>query len=231
MLFPREPQAATTGLELVRDHDGFPVVVAAGLLGADESGLPLFPNGPGMPLLGEHSRGRFTRPHLRGQRAGGRDWSTQFVCEALDLVDDALRVELVDKSAGLALLAEVESLPGGSLRLRHTLTNRGLDDYELEGLEVVLPVADHLGEVMDFTGRHERERGPQRHVVTDGLWLRESRTGRPGLGSATMAVLGTPGFSTTYGEVLGVHVAWSGNSVLRVERDPATGTTVGGGEL
>ena len=46
-----------------------------------------------------------------------------------------------------------------------------------------------------------------------------------------MAVLGTPGFSTTYGEVLGVHVAWSGNSVLRVERDPATGTTIGGGEL
>ena len=46
-----------------------------------------------------------------------------------------------------------------------------------------------------------------------------------------MAVLGTPGFSTTYGEVLGVHVAWSGNSVLRVERDAATGTTIGGGEL
>ena len=28
-----------------------------------------------------------------------------------------------------------------------------------------------------------------------------------------------------------MHVAWSGNSVLRVERDAATGTTVGGGEL
>jgi len=231
MLFPREPQAATTGIELVRDHDGFPVVVATGLLGADDSGLPLLPNGPGMPLLGEHARGRFTRPHLRGQRAGGRDWSTKFACESVDVVDAGLRVELVDKSAGLALLTEVESLPGGSLRLRHTLTNRGPDDYELEGLEVVLPAADHLGEVMDFTGRHERERNPQCHVLTDGLWLRESRTGRPGLGSATMAVLGTPGFSTTYGEVLGVHVGWSGNSVLRIERDPATGTTVGGGEL
>ena len=79
--------------------------------------------------------------------------------------------------------------------------------------------------MLDFTGRHERERNPQRHEVTDGLWLRESRAGRPGLGAATMAVLGTPGFSTTHGEVLGVHVGWSGNSVLRVERDPATGTT------
>ncbi len=231
MLFPPEPHSATTGIELVRDHDGFPVVVATGLLGADDSGVPLLPNGPGMPLLGEHARGRYTRPHLRGQRSGGRDWSTKFACEAVQIDGDHLRVELVDKGAGLAVLSEVESVPGGALRLRHTLTNRGSDDYELEGLEVVVPAPDHLIELLDFTGRHERERNPQRHAVTDGLWLRESRTGRPGLGSATMAVLGTHGFSTTYGEVLGVHVAWSGNSVLRIERDPATGTTIGGGEL
>ena len=69
------------------------------------------------------------------------------------------------------------------------------------------------------------------YAVTDGLWLRESRAGRPGLGAATLAAVGTPGFSTTYGEVVAVHVAWSGNAVLRVERDPATGTTIGGGEL
>ncbi len=231
MLFPRESHAATTGIELVRDHDGFPVVVAVGLLGADDSGLPLLMHGPGLPLLGEHARGRYTRPHLRGQRSEGRDWSTKFSCEDITVDESGLRVELVDKTAGLALVTEAESLPGGALRLRHTLTNRGADDYELVGLEVVLPVADHLTEVLDFTGRHERERNPQRHVVTDGLWQRESRTGRPGLGSATMAVVGTPGFSTAAGEVVGVHVAWSGNSLLRVERDPATGTTIGGGEL
>ncbi len=231
MLFPRDPLATTTSIELVREHDGFPVVLAAGLLGVDSSGLPLLPNGPGLPLLGEHARGRFTRPHLRGHRDGGRDWSTKFACTAIEEVAGTLRVDLVDTTAGLGLVTEVESLPGGSLRLRHTLTNLAEDDYALEGLEVVLPAADHLTEVLDFTGRHERERHPQRHEVTDGLWLRESRAGRPGLGAATMAVLGTPGFSTTTGEVLGVHVAWSGNSVLRVERDPATGTTIGGGEL
>ncbi len=232
MLFPRDPAPdGPTGIELVRDHDGFPVVVAAGLLGADSAAVPLLPNGPGLPLLGEHARGRFTRPHLRGQRDGGRDWSTKFACASIDVDGDRLRIELVDKAAALGLVTEVESLPGGGLRQRHTLTNQGDTDYALEGLEVVLPAPDHLTEVLDFTGRHERERNPQRHEVTDGLWLRESRAGRPGLGAATMAVLGTPGFSTTYGEVLGVHVAWSGNSVLRVERDPATGTTIGGGEL
>src|SRR6476620_1672065 len=175
MLFPREPDTASTGIELVRDHDGFPVVVATGLLGADDSGVPLLPNGPGMPLLGEHARGRFTRPHLRGQRAGGRDWSTKFSCEAIHEEDSRLRVELVDKAAGLGLLTEAESLEGGGLRVRHTLTNLAEDAYELEGLGVVLPVAVHLVDVLDFTGRHERERNPQRHRLTDGLWLRESR--------------------------------------------------------
>ena len=101
----------------------------------------------------------------------------------------------------------------------------------LDGLEVVLPAADELVEALDFTGRHERERSPQRHAVTDGLWMREARVGRPGLDAATMVVLGTEGFSPTEGRVLGAHVAWSGNSVLRVERDAATGTTLGGGEL
>ncbi|UUZ57804.1 alpha-galactosidase [Nocardioides sp. B-3] len=41
---------------------------------------------------------------------------------------------------------------------------------------------------------------------------------------------GVPGFTTTDGRVVAVHVAWSGNSVLRVERSAATGTTIGGGE-
>ncbi len=231
MLFPSDPRATSTSIELVRGHDGFPVVLATGLLGSDASGLPLLPNGPGTPLLGEHARGRFTRPHLRGGRAGGRDWSTKFSCVSLEVDDTGLHVALADEAAGLEVRTDVESVPGGALRARHTLTNRGAEDYQVEGLEVVLPVADHLCEVLDFTGRHERERTPQRHAVTDGLWLRESRTGRPGLGSATMAVVGTPGFSSTHGEVLGAHVAWSGNSVLRLERDPATATTIGGGEL
>jgi alpha-galactosidase len=229
--FPRDAQATTTGIELAREHDGFPVVLAAGLLDGDVSGIPNLPHGPGLPLLGEHSRGLFTRPHLRGQRSGGRAWSTRMEYRTLESDATGLRIELEDKTAGLGLVTEAETLAGGSLRLRHTVTNQGPDDYAVEGLEVVVPAPDHLLEVLDFTGRHERERNPQRHEVGDGLWLRESRAGRPGLGSPTMAVLGTPGFSTTYGEVLGVHVAWSGNSVLRVERDPATGTTIGGGEL
>ena len=72
---------------------------------------------------------------------------------------------------------------------------------------MVLPAPDHLVEVLDFTGRHERERNPQRHEVTDGLWLRESpRRAGPGSAPPRWPCSARPGFSTTYGEVLGVHV-------------------------
>ncbi len=242
MHFPATAAGPTTGLEIALDDSGFPRVVWTGLLepgpAPEVSGVPVFINGPGLALLGEHSRALFTRPHLRGQRIGvdgdvltaGRDWSSRMECTGIS-ADERLVIDLEDTAAGLQVRVEFESLHGGVLRGRASVTNTAPGLFLVEGLELVLPVSDQFAEVLDFTGRHERERCPQRHEITDGLYLRESRGGRPGLGAATMLVAGTPGFSTTYGEVLAVHVAWSGNSVLRLERDPATGTTLGGGEL
>ena len=240
MLFPPAGRASTAphiGLELDASGDGLPRVLWAGHVAGAPSrvGLPVTDRGPGMPLLGEHAHALYTRPHLRGHRLGpdgaGRSWTTRFVTDRLDVSDERLVVEASDPDAGLALVLDLESLVGGSLRGRWTLTNTGDAPYVVDGLEVVLPVADHLTETLDFTGRHERERTPQRRPVTDGLWLREGRGGRPGLDGAGLLVVGTPGFTTTTGEVVGIHVAWSGNCVLRVERDAATCTTVGGGEL
>lgn len=230
MLFPPIGDQRT-GIRIHPSDDGLPLVDWTGPLRAgDREGDDAVASARSMRVLGEHAHHQFTRPHLRGHR-DGRDWSTLF--RTVDLVHDdaSLRLTATDDDAGLALLLELESLAGGGLRGRHTLTNTGAGAYSLEGLEVVLPVPDHLTEVLDFTGRHERERTPQRHELTDGLWLREARGGRPGLDAATMLVLGTPGFSFTDGEVIGVHVGWSGNSVLRVERDAASIATVGGGEL
>jgi alpha-galactosidase len=239
MMFPpTSVDVACTSLELQPDPGALPYVVGLRLWGSEfgaTSGLPRLANGPGVRLLGEHAHELLTRPHLRGHRVGANSasaaWSTRFVSETPELSASALIIRATDQAAGLTLLAEFEAMAGGGLRGRYTITNDDASTYVVEGLEVVLPVADNLTEVLDFTGRHERERSPQRHPITDGLWLRESRGGRPGLGAATMVVLGTDAFSPTEGDVVAAHVAWSGNSVLRVERDTASGTTVGGGEL
>ncbi len=235
MLFPRARDTRPrTAIALTHVEGALPVVSWLGVTdepgASDDDGFVVVPNGPGLPLLGEHARGRFARPHLRGHRVGGGGWTTWFRPLAQDVDDTRLVVRAEDRDAGLALVYELEAVVGGGLRGRATVTNTAEGEYVVEGLEVVLPLADDHVELLDFTGRHERERSPQRHTVDDGLWLREGLGGRPGLDAATMVVAGTAGFTTTHGSVVGVHVGWSGNSVLRVERTAAHGATIGGGE-
>ncbi len=224
-------------------------VPARGLDPADAAAL-LAAAGPGA-LLPEHGLGWFGRPGLTGHRLGaddtpaaGRDWSPLF--RPAEITGDGRRavVAAEDVTAGLRVVTEVAAVPGGAVRARHTLTNTGSRPYVVDSLEVVFPLPGWVGEVLDFTGRQAAERIPQRHRLGDGLWLREGRRGHTGHDSATVVVAGEPGFGFGRGGVFGVHVAWSGNTVHRLERlqsgaavaDHAQGrlpgvTTIGGGEL
>ena len=161
------------------------------------------------------------------------DWSPLFRPARSEHGGHWARVEAADATAGLELVTEIEAVPGGAIRARHTLTNRGRLPYVVDSLEVVFPLPGRVGEVLDFTGRPTAERIPQRHRIGDGLWLREGRRGHTGHDSATMVVAGVPGFAFGRGEAYGLHVAWSGNTVHRVERVPSGPgvTTIGGGEL
>jgi alpha-galactosidase len=254
LLFPATPTGPDGGerttLLLLPDGDRLPLV---GRVGTGPAGVPvdgaaddlaaLARRGPERGLLVEHARGTYRRPHLRGHRLGGqtggesgaavagRDWSTLFRLVDLDAADDRLVVSARDDLAALGLRTEVEALPGGGLRVRHALTNLGDTPYLVDGLDVGLPLPDTAVELLDFTGRHERERSPQRQPVNDGLWLREMRRGRTGLEAPTMLVAGTAGFGFGHGSVVAVHVGWSGNSAMWVERDPSGDATIGGGEL
>ncbi len=204
-------------------------------------------------LLPEHGEGWFGRPGLAGHRLGsapgdpvaaGRDWSPLFQPVRSEHDGTRARVEAEDTAAGLRLVTEVEAVPGGAIRARQALTNTGSLPYVVDSLEVVFPLPARVGEVLDFTGRPMAERIPQRHRIGDGLWLREGRRGHTGHDSATVLIAGVPGFTFSSGEAYGLHVAWSGNTVHRVEPVPsglgtADGgarmqpgvTTIGGGEL
>jgi alpha-galactosidase len=189
-------------------------------------------------LLPEHATGWFGRPGLSGHRldpggprAAGRDWSPLFRPAGLAHTGSTARVEAADEVAGLRLVTDIEAVAGGAIRCRHCLTNAGAQPYVIDSLEVVFPVPDRVGETLDFTGGQLEERTPQRQPIRDGLWLREGRRGRTGHDSATVMVAGVPGFGFGAGETWGVHVAWSGNTVYRVERVRSGLTTIGGGEL
>jgi alpha-galactosidase len=264
-----DPEAACgTGLILFPQADALPaawVGLAAVALSRPEDVAALLAAARPCSLLPEHADGWFGRPGLSGHRLGtgaaspgvagrgvtadgaaaGLDWSPRFAPARSELDGKRARVRAADAAAGLRLETEVEAVPGGAIRGRHTLTNTASSPYVVDSLDVVFPVPASVGEILDFTGRQTAERIPQRHRIGDGLWLREGRRGHTGHDSATVVVAGVPGFTFGSGEAYAVHVAWSGNTVYRVERVPsglwmAGGaaqrmvpgvTTVGGGEL
>ncbi|MEU7181992.1 MULTISPECIES: alpha-galactosidase [Streptomyces] len=142
-----------------------------------------------------------------------------------------LRVEAADADVGLALTLEIELTDAGLVRLRAEVTNTGPGPYHLGELTPALPVPPQATEILDLTGRHLRERAPQRHAFTLGTHLRENRRGRTGSDATLLQIAGEPGFGFRSGEVWGLHVAWSGNHRSLAERTPAGHAVLAGGEL
>jgi alpha-galactosidase len=196
---------------------------------------------PRAAVLPEHHTGWTGRPGLSGSRAGVA-WAADFRTESvtLDGVPVAgfrsegpgvVEVEAADAEAGLALRLTLELRPTGLLRARAALTNTAAETYQVDDLVLALPVPAEADELLDFGGRHNFERVPQREPFRTGEHRRENRKGRTGADSAYVLHAGTSGFGFATGEVWGVHTAWSGNHTHYAERVFTGERLLGGGEL
>jgi alpha-galactosidase len=184
-------------------------------------------------VLPEHSAGWLGTPGLTGHRAGA-DFSTAFHVTSLERAGRSVTLTAEDAVAELELVIELELTATGLVRQRATVTSRAEADkapFSLSGVLLTLPVPERATELLDMTGRHLRERTPQRHAFTIGTHLRENRKGRTGTDAATVHVAGERGFGFRSGEVWGLHVAWSGNQRSLAERTHAAVSLLGGGEL
>jgi alpha-galactosidase len=185
-----------------------------------------------LTLIPQESSGWLGTPGLVGHR-DGRNFSTKLVTESID-VDEASATAVIraaDAAAGLAATITVQVTASGLLRQRITLENTAAEPYSLVALTSTFPVPVDLGELLDTTGRHLRERSPQRHAFTIGTHVRESRRGRPGADASLVLAAGRTGFGFERGLVHAVHVAWSGNHRLAAERTPTAESFLAAGEL
>jgi alpha-galactosidase len=191
-------------------------------------------------VLPQHSSGWLGRPGVTGSRHG-RAWSVspsrvdhvvEHASRATGSGPGVTRVRSsgVDEASDLEVGTELELHPGGLLRLRAWVRNRG-QPYEVTALEPALPVPPAAVELLDMAGRHTLERVPQRRHFDVGAWVRESRGGRPGHDSATVMCAGTSGFGFRAGRVWAVHLAHSGNQVLCAERSFNAWRLLRAGEL
>lgn len=183
-----------------------------------------------LTLIPQESSGWLGTPGLAGHR-NGRHFSTKLVTESIDADGASAVITAADAAAGLAATIELEVTPAGLFRQRITLENRDSEPYTLAALAPTFPVPGDLGELLDTTGRHLRERSPQRHAFTIGTHVRESRRGRPGADASLVLAAGRTGFGFERGLVYAVHVAWSGNHRLAAERTSTAESFLSAGEL
>jgi alpha-galactosidase len=189
-------------------------------------------------LVPEHSGGWFGLPGLRGHRAG-TDWSPRFVLTSVEIgtvqpstTGGRLTIHSTDDAARLSMTIAIELTQSGLLRQQATIRNEHPESrYHLDGLVLALPVPTEATELLDLTGRHTRERVPQRRPFGFGISLRDNRRGRTGADATLVIAVGTRGFGFRSGEVWGLHVGWSGNHRSYAERLPSGAAVVGGGEL
>ncbi len=181
-------------------------------------------------LLPEQSSGWLGTPGLAGHR-DGRGWATAFEVSVMEHSAETVRLTALDRTAGLELTIDLELHPSGVLRGRAAVTSTAPGTYWLEHLTLFLPVPDRAAELLDFTGHHLRERQPQRTAFTQGLRVRENRTGRTGYDSAYLLCAGTTGFDNRSGEIWALHTAFSGGARTIAERTYHGWSALAGGEL
>lgn len=185
-----------------------------------------------LTLIPQESSGWLGTPGLAGHRVG-RNFSTKLVTDTID-VDAASGTAIIratDAAAALAATITVMVTSAGILRQRIALENRSSDPYSVTALAATFPVPQDLDEIFGTTGRHLRERSPQRHAFSIGTHMRESRRGRPGFDASLVLAAGRPGFGFERGLVYAAHTAWSGNHRLLAERTPTAEAFLSAGEL
>jgi alpha-galactosidase len=183
-----------------------------------------------LTVLPQESAGWQGTPGLTGSR-GGRAFSPALRATEFIQTRASVDIEAVDEANGLIVTLSLALDAAGVFSQSITVTNDGDDDYDLIDLCVTLPLPASATEILDTTGRHLRERSPQRHAFTQGRHQRDSRKGRPGADATLLLAAGTPGFGFETGLVHAVHLAFSGNHRLAAEKLVTGSSFLQAGEL
>ena len=180
------------------------------------------PTGPGsldvtapVSLLPEAALGFPGAPGIECHRGHGpvfpRLRRTSWACD-----DVSCRFGAADPDAGVAV--EGSLVVGDVVTIDLSIVNTGTDALHVARLAPTLPLPDAADEILRFTGHWCHEFQPLRLPWPAGIHLVESRRGRTSHDAVPLVYAGPGGFGEQHGVVHGVHLAWSGNHQVRLER-------------
>ncbi|NMN04266.1 alpha-galactosidase [Novosphingobium sp. SG919] len=198
---------------------------------ADPAGLPSLADmrGPASFSLDEdvpldtaplNGLGWFGPAALRLRDGAGRGIAVAWTdCDWARTSDGAM-IRLEDAARGVRLVQTIMGDGRGGFRLAATLTNTGPAPVTLDWLaSAVLPLPADATRLVSWRGRHNAELVEQVEPMPAQAWVREGRRGIAGHGGPPgLFVLGE-GAGHATGAVHGLQLCWSGDSVIRVERD------------
>lgn len=139
----------------------------------------------------------------------------------------ALRLDFSDDRLGLALSVDLHlDAETGALTTRRRLVNRSAALLDLACLPSLrMPAPGWAGEALILSGDWAGEAHAHRFILPPGRWSRIERTGRTGFSGAALHLCG-PGADDDRGEVLALHLGWSGPHEIAVETVPGSGRSV-----
>ncbi len=185
--------------------------LAAAMLRGRHESQPDIPPRPG--LVPERKGGWSGTPALEVRRAGlAVDTHLRF--RRAEQGTDRAEFFHADDAAGIAVCVQWRIGAGDVVRTSVTLRNLGDAPLSVERLAALaLPVPRRFTEVTSFSGRWAGEMHEHRRpLAPDGL-ARESAIGKPGFAGGNWLLLHAGE------EVLGAHLAWSGDHWLALDPD------------
>lgn len=178
---------------------------------------------PSAVLLPAGGMGFFGWPAIAGHRRG-RDFIQQFEGWAAEEGTRRLTLHATDPVAKLSLQIELRFRAHEVLSMRPVLTNDGDEPFQLDRcMSGTMLVDDPRAELITFGGSWGREFRMLRETPGSGLWLKENRRGRTSHDRFPAMILGRRLFGSAEGtdkqnDVYGIHLGWSGNHVMAVDR-------------
>lgn len=170
-----------------------------------------------------HGDGWLGHPGLLGRHRGGSDWAPRF--QLIDVVTNSRAdgssmstTTSVDTHAELRLMTDIELSAQGVLSVSARLHNESNMKYLLDGLTVTLPLPSTATHLTTFHGKWCGEFQSQTLEWPFGAWSAENRTGRTSHEQPPFIVAHESTTGAHMGLCWAAHVAWSGNHVIRAER-------------
>lgn len=168
---------------------------------------------------------------------GGHAWARQFAIETVKIASNERAMIVCKDQTGLIAvvhdleLCQTTDILSVSLSLMYSPKAKGGDLTINRCDTACLPLPQTVSRITSFTGRWANEFQTEEVAIFIGTFLRESRAGRTSHDSFPGLIFSEPTTQEQAGLCYGLHLGWSGNHRLQVDRLSDGRQSVQAGEL